>query len=81
MTARKSLECFLASYGHGSKGSGGARWPTARRRLLLQIRRSVLRYIRVASKQGLKQLTIAGIKDVNRHPVIHPGPYHLAEAA
>jgi hypothetical protein len=33
--------------------------------------RSVLRHIRVASKQELKQRIMAGIKDVNRRPVMH----------
>jgi transposase len=33
--------------------------------------RSVLRHIRVASKQELKQRIMLGIKDVNRYPVIH----------
>jgi transposase len=43
--------------------------------------RSVLRHIRVASKQELKERIMAGIKDVNRHPVIHTWSYKLAEAA
>jgi transposase len=43
--------------------------------------RSVLRHIRVASKQELKQRIMAGIKDVNRHPVIHTWSYKLAKAA
>jgi hypothetical protein len=43
--------------------------------------RSVLRYIRVASKQELKERILAGIKDVNRHPVIHTWSYKLAKAA
>ena len=43
--------------------------------------RSVLRHIRVASKYELKQRIIAGINDVNRHPVIHTWSYKLAEAA
>lgn len=43
--------------------------------------RSVLRHIRVASKQELKQRIMAGIDDVNRHPVIHTWSYKLAEAA
>jgi transposase len=43
--------------------------------------RSVLRHIRVASKQELKERIMAGIKDVNRHPVIHTWSYRLAEAA
>ena len=43
--------------------------------------RSVLRHIRVTSKQELKQRIMAGIADVNRHPVIHTWSYKLAEAA
>jgi transposase len=43
--------------------------------------RSVLRHIRVASKHELKERIIAGIEDLNRHPVIHTWSYKLAEAA
>src|SRR5436189_3656088 len=43
--------------------------------------RSVLRHIRVASKQELKERIMAGIKHVNRYPVIHTWSYKLAEAA
>ena len=43
--------------------------------------RSVLRHIRVASKQELKQRIMAGIEDVNRYPVIHTWSYNLTEAA
>ena len=43
--------------------------------------RSVLRHIRVASKQELKERIMTGIEDVNRHPVIHTWSYKLAEAA
>jgi transposase len=43
--------------------------------------RSVLRHIRVASKQELKERIMAGIDDVNRHPVIHTWSYKLADAA
>ena len=43
--------------------------------------RSVLRHIRVASKYELRERIIAGIEDVNRHPVIHTWAYKLAEAA
>jgi transposase len=39
--------------------------------------RSVLRHIRVTSKERI----MAGIADVNRHPVIHTWSYRLAEAA
>ena len=41
------------------------------RGLLLQFARSVLRHIRVASKHELKERIMAGIDDINRHPVIH----------
>jgi transposase len=43
--------------------------------------RSVLRHIRVTSKHELKERIMAGIKGVNRHPVIHTWSYKLAEAA
>jgi transposase len=43
--------------------------------------RSVLRHIRVTSKQELKDRIMAGIEDVNRYPVIHTWSYKLAEAA
>ena len=43
--------------------------------------RSVLRHIRVASKHELKERIMAGIDDVNRHPVIHTCSYKLAEVA
>jgi len=43
--------------------------------------RSVLRHIRVASKHELKKRIMAGIDDVNRHPVIHTWSYRLTEAA
>src|SRR4030081_3269839 len=43
--------------------------------------RSVLRHIRVASKQELKERIMLGIKDVNRCPVVHTWSYKLAEAA
>jgi len=43
--------------------------------------RSVLRHIRVTSKVELKERIMAGIEDVNRHPVIHSWSYKLAELA
>ena len=43
--------------------------------------RSVLRHIRVTSKHELKERIMAGIADVNRHPVIHTWSYKLAEPA
>jgi transposase len=43
--------------------------------------RSVLRHIRVTSKYELQERIMAGIDDVNRHPVIHTWSYRLAEAA
>src|ERR1700692_4721605 len=38
--------------------------------------RSVLRHIRVTSKHELKERIMAGIDDVNRHPVIHTWSYN-----
>jgi transposase len=43
--------------------------------------RSVLRHIRVTSKLELKKRIMAGIKHVNRYPVIHTWSYKLADAA
>ena len=43
--------------------------------------RSVLRHIRVASKHELRQRIMAGIHEVNQHPVIHSWSYKLADAA
>ena len=43
--------------------------------------RSVLRHIRVSSKQELKQRIMAAIDDINQHPIIHTWSYKLAEAA
>ena len=42
--------------------------------------RSVLRHIRVSSKQELKERILAGIDYVNRYPVVHTWSYRLAEA-
>jgi transposase len=46
-----------------------------------KLARSVLRHVRVTSKQELKDRIMAGIDDVNRHPVVHTWSYKLAEAA
>src|ERR1700685_1202903 len=43
--------------------------------------RSVLRHIRVASKQELKERIMAGIEDVNGDPVVHTWTYKLDKAA
>jgi transposase len=43
--------------------------------------RSVLRHIRVTSKQELKQRILAGIEHVNRYPIVHTWTYKLAEVA
>src|ERR1700676_1943427 len=43
--------------------------------------RSVLRHIRVTSKQELKERIMAGIKHVNRYPVVHTWSYKLTQAA
>jgi transposase len=46
-----------------------------------KLARSVLRHIRVASKQELKERLIAAIDDINRHPVVHTWSYKLDQAA
>jgi len=43
--------------------------------------RSVLRHIRVTSKLELKERIMAGIKHVNRYPVVHTWSYKLADPA
>jgi len=45
-----------------------------------KLARSVLRHIRVASKQELKERLIAAIDDVNQHPVVHSWTYKLDAA-
>jgi transposase len=46
-----------------------------------KLARSVLRHIRVASKQELKDRLHAAIDDINRDPVVHNWTYKLDEAA
>ena len=46
-----------------------------------KLARSVLRHIRVASKQELKDRIMAAIDYTNRHPVIHTWSYKLDDAA
>jgi transposase len=46
-----------------------------------KIARSVLRHIRVASKQELKHRILAAIDDLNHDPVVHSWTYKLNEAA
>ncbi len=46
-----------------------------------KLARSVLRHIRVASKQELKDRITAAIEDMNQYPVVHTWSYKLNEAA
>jgi hypothetical protein len=46
-----------------------------------KLARSVLRRIRVASKQELKERIMAAMDEFNRHPVIHTWSYKLDYAA
>jgi transposase len=46
-----------------------------------KLARSVLRHIRVASKQELKGRILAAIEDVNQQPVVHTWSYKLDKAA
>ena len=43
--------------------------------------RSVLRHIRVASKQGLKERLLAAVDHFNQHPMVHTWTYKLDKAA
>jgi transposase len=45
-----------------------------------KLARSVLRHIRVASKQELKERLMAAIDDINQHPVVHSWTYKLDAA-
>ena len=46
-----------------------------------KLARSVLRHIRVASKQELRERIIAAIDDINQHPVVHSWSYKLNQPA
>jgi transposase len=46
-----------------------------------KLARSVLRHIRVASKQELKERILAAVEDINQHPVVHTWSYMLSQAA
>ena len=46
-----------------------------------KLARSVLRHIRVASKQGLKHRIMAAMDEFNRDPVVHTWSYRLDLAA
>jgi transposase len=46
-----------------------------------KLARSVLRHIRVASKQELKERIMATIDGINQHPVVHTWSYKLGKAA
>src|SRR5437588_1997975 len=46
-----------------------------------KLARSVLRYIRVTSKQELKDRIMAAMDEFNRHPVVHTWSYKLDRAA
>jgi transposase len=46
-----------------------------------KLARSVLRYIRVASKQELKDRLVDAMDEFNRHPVVHTWSYKLDRAA
>jgi transposase len=46
-----------------------------------KLARSVLRHIRVASKQELKDRIMAAMDDINQHPIVHTWSYKLDKAA
>ena len=60
-----------------STAPGSISW----RAFFSKLARSVLRHIRVASKQELKERIIAAMDEFNRHPVVHTWSYKLDSAA
>jgi hypothetical protein len=46
-----------------------------------KLARSVLRHIRVASKQELKERIMAAMDDISQHPVVHTWSYRLDQDA
>ena len=65
---------FVFTPKHGS-------WLNLVEGLFSKMARSVLRHIRVASKQELKDRILTAIDDLNRDPVVHTWTYKLSEAA
>jgi transposase len=65
---------FVFTPKHGS-------WLNLVEGLFSRLARSVLRHIRVASKQELKDRILAAIDDLNRDPLVHTWTYKLNEAA
>jgi hypothetical protein len=46
-----------------------------------KLARSVLRHIRVASKQELAERLLAAIEDINQQPIVRTWSYELENAA
>jgi hypothetical protein len=63
---------LLARHARENAPAAGHEW------LADLVQGTVLRHIRVASKHELKERIMAGIDDVNHHPVIHTWSYRLA---
>ena len=71
---REGRFAFVFTPKHGS-------WLNLVEGFFSKLARSVLRHIRVASKQELKDRILAAIDDINRDPVVHTWTYKLNEAA
>ncbi len=65
---------FIFTHKHGS-------WLNLVEGFFSKLARSVLRHIRVASKQELKNRIMAAMDEFNRHPVVHTWSYKLDQAA
>jgi hypothetical protein len=72
-TARGSLRIYL----HPEACS----WLNLIEGFFSKLARSVLRHIRVASKQELAERILAAIDGINQQPVVHTWSYRLDEAA
>jgi transposase len=73
-TQRDGRFTFVFTPKHGS-------WLNLVEGFFSKLARSVLRHIRVVSKQELEDRILAAIDDINRQPVVHTWSYKLDEAA
>jgi transposase len=82
--ASKETKCWLAQQSGGrfeftftpKQGS----WLNLVDGFFSKLAHSVLRHIRVASKQELKDRIMAAMDDINQHPVVHTWFYKLDKA-
>jgi hypothetical protein len=74
LTQPAGRSTFTLTPNHGS-------WLNLIEGFFSKLARSVLRHIRVASKQELKERILAAIDVINKHPVVYSWSYKLDQAA